>query len=223
MELYRKHAVKTLSDVIGHDSTVTKIKRLISRPDYTGGALYLSGPSGCGKTSIATALCEHLKAVSMDVTSIGGTECSVDFVRDTERWMHMGAWGADGWKILIVNEAQNIQPRALQVLLPIMGHDSIEPLPDKRLFIFTSTSHLEEDLYGDAQGPFASRCQVFKLKPDWERFALHLAKIASAENLNGRPVEAYQNLIKRCKNNMRMAYQKIEAGEMLEAWTGGKE
>jgi hypothetical protein len=36
------------------------------------------------------------------------------------------------------------------------------------------------------------------------------------ENLDGKPIAAYENLAKSCKNNMRQMLQQIAAGVMAE-------
>ena len=123
----------------------------------------------------------------------------------------LSTWGESGWKALIVNESQAMLPRTVQALLPWL-----EALPKKRLVIFTSTEPLEADMFGNFTGPLASRCKVHTLEPDLEAFAAHVAQVATNENLNGQPIEAYRALVASCACNMRAALQRVESGEMLK-------
>lgn len=208
--LYERLRPSRLVDVVGQTSTIESLRALLAR-NFNGGVFYLIGPSGSGKTTIAKALVNELDIDSGDVTEIGGADVSIDFVREQIYNFSLSTWGESGWKALIVNESQAMLPRTVQALLPWL-----EALPKKRLVIFTSTEPLEADMFGNFTGPLASRCKVHTLEPDLEAFAAHVAQIATNENLNGQPIEAYRALIASCACNMRAALQRVESGEMLK-------
>lgn len=210
MQLFEKYRPKRLSEVIGLGSIVQTLQALLAR-GFNGGAFYFIGKSGTGKTTLAQVLCNELNVDPFDVTEIGGADCSIEFVRETVDNFALGAWGEAGWKVVIVNESQAIAPRAIQGLLPFL-----ETLPKKRLFVFTTTEHLDANIFGEYTAPMASRCKVFKLKPDEEECAIHLAISAQAENLNAQPIEGFRHLLASCDGNLRMAFQRIESGEMLK-------
>jgi hypothetical protein len=48
-----------------------------------------------------------------------------------------------------------------------------------------------------------------------QAFAARAQAVARAEGLDGRPLAQYVRLIQDCRNNLRMALSRIEAGEML--------
>lgn len=207
--LFEKHRPATLAAVVGQCATVAALKTILAR-DFTGGAFYFIGASGTGKTTLARALVNDLAIDAADMVEIGGADCTVDFVRATQDNFALSTWGESGWKCVIVNESQAMLPRAVQAWLPFL-----EALPAKRLVIFTSTEALDADIFGNFTAPLASRCKVFTLEPDSEAFAVHVAKIAASENLNGQPIEAYRRLVAECSNNLRMCLQRVEGGEML--------
>ena len=85
--------------------------------------------------------------------------------------------------------------------------------------ILTTTRRVDENLLGDNDsGPFASRCHRITLTNQGlaQAFAERAKRIAEAEGLDGRRIEAYVKLVKSCNNNMRSVLQRIEAGDMLD-------
>ncbi len=95
----------------------------------------------------------------------------------------------------------------------------LEALPCHCVVIFTTTRSVDADLFGDHDsGPFSSRCHRITLTNQGlaRAFAERAKRIAEAEGLDGRPVEAYVKLVKSCNNNMRSVLQRIEAGDMLD-------
>ncbi len=213
MTLFEKHRPGRLSEVVGQADTVQSLQRLMSRPDFTGGAFAFIGASGTGKDSTASAMMNDLGLTADDIFDVGGADCDVDFVRDLKDKFALSSWGQSGWKACRVQESHAMTPRAVQAWLPLL-----EALPKKRLVIFTSTESFECDMFGNFTAPLASRCKVFEMSLDMKAAAAHLASIASKADLNGQPLEAYIDLLTRCTGNMRAALQKIEVGEMLKPY-----
>lgn len=209
MTLFEIHRPKSLSDVVGQSKTVKALQSLLSR-NAAAGAFYFSGPSGQGKTSVSRALLADLKVDSRDITNIGGADCTADFVRELRYNFSLATWGDSGFKAVIVDEAHAMSKQAVQVWLPFL-----EELPAKRIVLFTSTEAIQSDMFGNFTAPLASRCKVFEMSIDQNEAAAHLANVASGAGLNGQPLSAYRALLVQCHNNVRMALQKIETGEML--------
>ncbi len=209
MTLYEKHRPRKLAEIIGQSGAVESFQRLIERGTIAG-AYWILGESGTGKTTIARALCNELGIGDMDLFQVGGADCDVEYVRSLQSTFGLSTWGESGYKACIVDEAQAITPRAIQAWLPFL-----ESLPAKRIVIFTSNIY-KDDLFGDFHGAIFSRCKKHTLDLDLNAAAQHVAKIASDENLNGQPIEAYRALLLSCEGNIRAALQRVEQGEMLK-------
>ena len=211
MKLINKYAPKTLDDVIGQPKAIDRLKRLIGRDGFAGGAFWIVGPSGTGKTTIANCIGRQLSGDPIDVIELDGDSCTVDAVRKASEMMSLRALSG-GFRVWIVNEAQAMTPRAVQAWLT-----TLDRLPSKVCVIFTTTEE-SEDIFGEYDGPFRSRCTTIPLTNQGLApvFAARALEIARAENLDGQPLPAYVKLVQRHKNNMRAVLNDIESGCMLE-------
>ena len=227
MQLYRKYRPRRLPQIVGQSAAVRKVRAVIDRAGYDGGALWIGGKTGTGKTTLAQVIANELsnrglspverRAVadtrSWTYTEIDGDKCSVEVVRDLDGQAQTGAcpW-ADTWRVWIVNEAQAMTGRAVQAWLTLL-----ERLPSRWVVIFTSTVD-QVDLFGDFAGPFSSRCVQIRLTNQGlaTAFARLVHGIARREGLNGHPRARYEKLAKDLGNNCRAMLQAVESGELLD-------
>ncbi len=218
MMLYAKYRPAMWDDLVGQDKAAKRVRRIIERQDFDRGAFWIEAAggnnSGIGKTSLAWIIGRQL-ADDFFITELDGGRCDKRAVEDMERASHLSAWNASKpFRAWIVNEAHAVTQGAVDALLTFL-----EALPRRCVVIFTTTRRVDADLFGDHDsGPFSSRCHRITLTNQGlaQAFAERAKRIAEAEGLDGRPVEAYVKLVRACQNNMRSVLQRIEAGEMSD-------
>ena len=212
MQLYERYRPKTLDDVIGQDKAVKIIARLIQN-GAGGRCFWISGISGSGKTTlariIANSIADDLYVQEFDCAD----QLSVSALDKLEADMQYRAFGKGG-KAIIINEAHGLRKASIRRLLGLL-----ERIPEHIVFIFTTTKQGEDKLFDDQidANPLLSRCIKIELTNQGlsKAFGEHCRNIASAEGLNGKPLQSYIRLAAKCHNNCRMMLQEIESGYML--------
>lgn len=208
-----KYRPNSLADVVGQDKAVKIIESLLNRQALGGRAIDITGKSGTGKTTLAKIVA-GLFADPLYITETVARQLMPSDLRQWfDRTKYTTLFGKSG-HALIVNERHGLRKDTIEVLL-----DVLENLPSNAVVIFTTTiegNTLFEDQQIDAS-PFKSRCLSIALSQRdlCKPFAARVQEIAQAEGLDGKPLEAYERLLKDCGNNFREALSRIEAGIML--------
>lgn len=153
--LTEKYRPKALNQIRGQDFIVKSLSIFAKNPAPK--AFLFSGPSGCGKTSAAYALAREL-GCDVDKKEWGGLheiasgECTAENIREMfNTTMRFSTWHGSGWKVVIVNEADNMSDKAGFLWL-----DILEKLPAHVVVVFTTNDATK------FKGRFASRCERYR-------------------------------------------------------------
>ena len=136
MDLIRKYRPLAFGDMVGQGAAVAYLSGFAGSP-YSSSFLF-AGPTGTGKTTAAHALARALGCV-VDQRELGGLheiasgEQTGESVRQKLKSMWNCPMFGSGWKVLVVNECDEMSTNAAIVWL-----DALEHLPAKTVVVFTT-------------------------------------------------------------------------------------
>jgi replication-associated recombination protein RarA len=209
MRLIDKYRPKRLEQVVGQDTAVRKIRAIIDRPGFSGGALWIDGKTGVGKTTIAGCIARRLGIKSPSAWNwleLDGERCRIDDVRSLSEEAGIAGLFAAEWRIVIVNEAHAMTDKAVQAWLTLLDR-----LPHRWVVVFTTTESFE-GLFGNFGTPLIDRCLHISLTNQGLSvpFSRLAHRIAGREGLNGQPLDVYTARLKKQHNSLRALLQDIE-------------
>lgn len=214
--LTEKYRPRRLEQIVGQGAAIAKVRRLMDRDGFDGGAFWLEGASGTGKTCLAHAIA-HRVGVGRDgwnYIELDGERCSVGEVRALDESTRAAGLFADYWRVIVVNEAHLMTHKAVGAWLTLL-----ERLPYRWIVVFTTTE-CSAGLFGPMGKPLVDRCTAIALSNQGlsKPFARLARRIAVREGLDGKPLATYENAIRRpgVKNSMRALLQRIQAGDFLD-------
>lgn len=156
-----KYRPKRIADLRGQDHVAAALSEFVADPSPV--AFLFSGDTGTGKTSAALALAIDLGCdVSPNMHGCGGLHeiASGEQTADSIRAMLKMLWNipmyGSGWKVLIVNECDQMHPQAQVIWL-----DALEHLPRKTVIVFTTN---EPDKLSTR---FQDRCQCLQFESSY--------------------------------------------------------
>jgi DNA polymerase III delta prime subunit len=211
--LFDRYRPKTWGEVIAQEKAVESLRRLVATGEALGQAVYIIGGRGTGKSTIAQLFARDV-ADDYNIEERDSDWLTPARMDELERSLRYRPIGSKSGRAILVNESHRLRPEAIGRFLTWL-----ERLPPWVVIIFTIPPDKHKAFVDadDDNATFFSRCFPVELSQRGlaEAFAKRAQEIAVAENLNGKPLESYVRLLKECRNNFRMALQKIQAGYML--------
>ena len=217
MALREQYRPTTFDDGVGQDKVIARF-RTVAKRGIGGRAYYITGKSGQGKTTIARLIAAEI-ASDVCMVEIDAADVNMEFMREAERMMHQYGFGGDKiGRAWIVNEAHRLKS-AIVTRFNTLLEPSNGGLPEHVVWLFTTTCEgqtlFEDDL--DAK-PFLSRCVKPPLAQQGvaKAYAKRARDIATAEGLDGQPIERYIRAFNTCGASLRDLLQSVEAGDMMD-------
>lgn len=209
--LTEKYRPSRLDGLFGQPVAVRFLRKFVASPCSI--ALVFEGETGTGKTSAALSLAAEL-GCNLDEGELGGVhviasgEQTADAVREVCARMWQTPMFGSGWKVVIVNEADRMNPAAETIWL-----DRLEQIPPRTVVVFT-TNHL-----GKLSQRFRDRCMrvsfesdAAKVRASVESMLTAMWKAEMGEKPERRVIaEIAANAVEDGKLSFRRAAQLLQA------------
>jgi DNA polymerase III subunit gamma/tau len=131
--LDKKYRPPELKYVVGNESTVKAIERLMDREEGFPSTILLHGPSGCGKTTIARIIAYDLGVESRDLKEFNIADMrGIDMARAIEKLVYIRPLG--GRRVIILDECHMATRDFENAMLKVLE----EPPPDNHFILCTT-------------------------------------------------------------------------------------
>lgn len=153
LELYKKHRPRTVEEVVGQNSAIAAVKKMLEQKRVPHSILF-TGPSGCGKTTLARILRKHLKCSKMDYQEIDGADKNgIETIRQIRSRMYQAPLNGLS-RIWVIDECHMLSTQAQNNFLKML-----EDTPNHVYFFLATTDP------GKLLRTIITRCTEVSLKP----------------------------------------------------------
>ncbi len=195
-----KYRPKSLADMVGQENIVPVLQAYAAKRSMPH--LLFAGPPGAGKTTAAIALARDLFGEEWRQNFLelnASDERGIDTVRTTIKSYARSAPMGGGFKILFLDEADNLTAEAQASLRRLMERYSAAC---RFILSCNYSSRIIE--------PIQSRCAVFRFRIySSEQILLMLKRIAAAEKREVAP-DAYKAIIEASDGDLRRAVNLLQ-------------
>ena len=195
-----KYRPKNLSEITAQDDVIEPLKKTLITKNLPH--LMFFGPSGCGKTSTILALSKELfgednyndRVIELNASDERGINIVRDKIKTYAKKAINYKDGIPPWKIIILDEADNMTPDSQCALRRIMEEYS-------KLTRFCIICNYHNKIID----PIESRCMLFRFKPIQENEIIDkLKNICKNENFECSDIFLTQ-IVKHCRGDLRKA------------------
>ena len=215
MKLSEKYRPTSFTEIVGQDLLLRRLTCLAKTSGLKGEVLWLTGESGTGKTSVARVIA-HSVSDDACIYEIDAQDVTMELLREWERKASVGS--LFGSYTFIINESHGLSTKAVSRLQTVLEDPQV--IANESTWIFTTTNKGNQMLLDSRfdSVPFLSRAHEFKLSFDKHTItsmAKRVMEIAQAEDVDGKPLPDYIELMIDCNGNMRKALNEVASGRML--------
>ena len=179
--LDEKYRPRTVADMLGNGQATFDLECFLETPFSV--PLFFAGDSGIGKTTAALALANDLGADEWSIIEIPSGEQTGEAVATALRALRHAAFSGSGWKVVIVNEADHMSPKAEYMWLSAL--EEIKATYSKSVVIFT-TNHPEK-----FESRFTDRCKLVTFEAvDMQDAQAMIDRVWAGEQTPGNPPAA---------------------------------
>jgi len=200
-----KYRPKNLNEVTAQDDVIEPLKKTLITKNLPH--LMFFGPSGCGKTSTILALSKELfgeqyyneRVIELNASDERGINIVRDKIKTYAKKAINYKDGIPPWKIIILDEADNMTPDSQCALRRIMEEYS-------KLTRFCIICNYHNKIID----PIESRCMLFRFKPIQEKEIIEKLKFI-CENENFECSETYLiQIVRNCRGDLRKAINYLQ-------------